>query len=442
MKTISGSKARFFSTVRGALLLSAFFLCSVLLSCNQGQPGSEQAGSEPAASQQRGSERPLPEGPGQEIVQAACVECHTLNRVTRPVGHTPDEWAKIMDDKVKLGIALTGDEILVVTEYLVKNFPDKSIKAVVIPGSVEISIQEWTVPTPGSRPHDPLVAPDGSIWYTGGGANLLGRFDPETAQFKEYPLKTPESGAHGLVADKEGNIWFTAQSGGYIGKLDPKTGQLTEYEMPGPDPIHPHTPLFDQDGILWFTMSADSMVGRLIPETGEVKLFQTPTDDAHPYGMVINSEGIPFFAEHGSNRVGSIDPETMEIREYVLANPDARPRRIAITPDDVLWFSDDGRGTLGRLDPKTGEASEWPSPGGPESNPYGIATVGNIVWYSESGVKPNTVVRFDPETEKFQTRLIPSGGGTVRNMMPSTDGTLWLATSGVNGIARVEVKSN
>ena len=46
-----------------------------------------------------------------------------------------------MDDKVKLGISLTGDQILVVTEYLVKNFPDKSIKAVVVPGSIEVSIK-------------------------------------------------------------------------------------------------------------------------------------------------------------------------------------------------------------------------------------------------------------------------------------------------------------
>ena len=89
----------------------------------------------------------------------------------------------------------------------------------------------------------------------------MGRFDPETAQFKEYPLKTPNSGAHGLVADTKGNIWFTAQRGGYIGKLNPDTGDLKEYKMPGPDPIHPHTPLIDSKGILWFTMSADSMMG-------------------------------------------------------------------------------------------------------------------------------------------------------------------------------------
>ena len=44
------------------------------------------------------------------------------------------------------------------------------------------------------------------------------------------------------------------------------------------------------------------------------------------------------------------------------------------------------------------------------------------IWYSESAVKPNTLVRFDPKTEKFQTWAIPSGGGVVRNMMPTRDG--------------------
>jgi virginiamycin B lyase len=107
----------------------------------------------------------------------------------------------------------------------------------------------------------------------------------------------------------------------------------------------------------------------------------------------------------------------------------------------VIWYADYSRGYLGKFDPKTGKSAEWPSPGGERSQPYGIATVGNIIWYSESGVKPNTVVRFDPKTEKFQTWVIPSGGGVVRNMMAAKDGNLWLATSGVNGIAKVEVQS-
>jgi virginiamycin B lyase len=124
----------------------------------------------------------------------------------------------------------------------------------------------------------------------------------------------------------------------------------------------------------------------------------------------------------------------------MLPNAEIRPRRIAITSDDVLWYLDYARGYLGRFDPATGKASEWPSPGGPRSQPYGIAAVGDVLWYSEAGVKPNTLVRFDPKTETFQTWVIPSGGGVVRTMDVTRDDNLALACSGVNGIVLVQVQ--
>jgi len=55
-------------------------------------------------------------------------------------------------------------------------------------------------------------------------------------------------------------------------------------------------------------------------------------------------------------------------------------------------------------------------------------------------VRPNTLVRFDPKTEKFQTWIIPAGGGIVRNMMTTADGNLVMAESGVNRVALVEIK--
>jgi virginiamycin B lyase len=91
-----------------------------------------------------------------------------------------------------------------------------------------------------------------------------------------------------------------------------------------------------------------------------------------------------------------------------------------VTGDGLVWYSDFARGRLGRLDPQTGKVTEYASPG---------------------GVQPNVLVRFDPATEKFQTWSIPSGGGVVRNMMPTRDGNLALACSGVNGIALAEIKS-
>jgi virginiamycin B lyase len=62
-----------------------------------------------------------------------------------------------------------------------------------------------------------------------------------------------------------------------------------------------------------------------------------------------------------------------------------------------------------------------------------------VIWYSESGVRPNTLVRFDTQTEKFQTWTIPSGGGVIRNMMRTSDGNLVMACSGRNRVALVTI---
>ena len=80
---------------------------------------------------------------------------------------------------------------------------------------------------------------------------------------------------------------------------------------------------------------------------------------------------------------------------------------------------------------------EWPSPSGPQSQPYGIIAIKDVIWYNESAVRPNTLVRFDPKTEKFQSWIIPSGGGVVRNMSVTKDGNLAMAESGVNRVALV-----
>ena len=384
---------------------------------------------------QRGQPVSLPDGAGKEVVEVACVRCHALGQLTSSGGYTREGWVSLLSSMV----ALPQDQARPVTDYLTQHFPEKPRPpAVVIPGSAAVSIKEWMVPSLGSRPHDPLATRDGANWWTGMFATVLGRLDPKTGAMKEYALKTSQSGPHGLVEDASGNVWFTANLKGYIGKLNPATGEVTEYTLPDPKARGPHTPIFDQKGMLWFTLQS-GMVGRLDPRSGEIRLASTPSPNTYPYGIVVNSNGVPFYVDFRGNRVGSIDPVTMVIREYSLPDSDARPRRIAITPDDIIWYTDYARGFLGRFDPKTGQVREWPSPGGRQSQPYGITAVGNILWYSESAVRPNTLVRFDSQTEKFQSWVIPSGGGVVRNMMANRAGNLVLACSGVNRVALVEV---
>jgi len=390
----------------------------------------------PALAQQPGAD--FPEGAGKQVVLETCGGCHDINRLK--IGYTPEGWHTVMRMMQNFGAPIPPDHVAEITNYLIKSFPEgPRPQAALIEGPVDVAIKEWPVATPGSRPHDPLAARDGSIWYSGQLANVLGRLDPASGQIKEYHVNA-QTGPHGLKEDKDGNIWFTGNFASLIGKLDPKTGQVTEFRMPDPAAKDPHSLVFDQDGNLWFTVQQGNKVGRLDPRTGEIKLLTPPTANARPYGIVVNSKNVVFFVEFGAPKVASIDPKTLQIREYPLPDPAARPRRLAIGPDDIVWYSDFARGYLGRLDPADGAVKEWLSPSGPKSQPYGMVFTKGAVWYSESAAKPNTIVRFDPAGEKFQTWAIPGGGDIVRNMDVTPGGEPVLANSLVNKVGLVEVK--
>lgn len=380
-----------------------------------------------------------PESPSKQRFADTCGGCHDINRVR--IGYTPDGWLTVVRMMQNMNAPVPAEEWGAMTEYLIKSFPErKRPEAVIIDGPVKAQIKMWDVPTQGSRPHDPLAARDGSIWWSAQLANKLGRVDPKTGATEEYTLKSAFTGPHGLVEDKSGNIWFTGNLTGLIGKLDPKTGIVTEYPLPDPAAKDPHSLAFDQSGILWFTVQQANMIGRLDPSTGAIKLLTSPTPKSRPYGIQINAQGIPVLVEFGTNKIATIDPKTLAIKEYPLPDAAARPRRLAIGPDGMIWYSDFARGFIGKLDLATGAVKEWPSPSGPKSEPYGMVFSKGAVWYNESGAKPNTIVRFDPSTEKFQSWAIPGGGDIVRNMDVTPDGNPVMANSLTNQVGEVVIK--
>ena len=407
---------------RTSLLLS---LTAALLGCASAAFGQQAA-------------QNFPDGPGKDIVVAVCGGCHDVNRAR--AGYTPAGWNMLQHMMQNFETPIAPEDWPTVTAYLIKAFPERPRPAAaIIPGPVEASIKQWNVPTLGSRPHDPVATKDGAIWWTGQLSNKVGRVDIKTGAIREYTLKTPHTGPHGLREDKDGNIWFTGNHAALIGRLDPKTGVVTEYKMPDPKVKDPHSLEIAADGRIFFTAQQSNTVGRVDPKTGEVKLVQLPTPRSRPYGIMINAKGVPVFCEFGTNKIATLDPETLQIKEYTLPDPASRPRRIALVGDEV-YYSDFARGYLGRLNLVTGAHKEWPSPSGPKSEPYGIVYAKGAIWYNESFAKPNTIVRFDPKTEKFQSWAIPGGGDIVRKMDVTPDGNPVMANSLVNQVGLVEVK--
>jgi len=383
----------------------------------------------------------LPGASGKQLVESVCTGCHGDNRITRSSGYTLEGWTELISTMIDL--SGRPEEETAITSYLATHFPPNDRRAPeLVPGDVQLTFKEWTVPTLGQRSRDPVQARDGSIWWAGQWGNLVGRIDPASGEMTEYPLPAG-SMPHSVTLDSAGNVWYTGNKNATLGKLDPGTGKISVYKMPGPAARDPHTAVFDAQGILWFTLQHSNMVGRLDPATGEIKLVGMKTPGSRPYGIKIDHEGVPWVACNGSNCLVKVDPVTMALEEVALPIAETTVRRLDIADDGMIWYVNSSQGRLGRYDRNTGEIKEWPSPSGPKSHPYAIAVVDGIVWYNESGTRPDALVRFDPETQEFQSWPIPSGGvyaGIVRHMRPTREGDLLIHQSGTNRIILVSVR--
>ena len=372
----------------------------------------------------------LPAGEGERLVREHCSSCHRPEILNRAQGYdTASEWRQLMATMV----VLDEPRANIIAQYLVKHFQSKpELQPTLVEGPIEIEIEEWMVPTLGQRSRDPAEAPDGAIWWTGMWASLVGRLDPLTGEFREYPLPA-SARPHSIVPDDEGAIWYLGNSNGTVGRLNPLTGEVREYKTGLADP---HTGVFHTNGYFYFTAQHAGAVARLDPATGDVLSINT---SPRPYGIKVGPDGYLYVAFNGENAIGQVDPTTLEVNYFLIPHEDTRIRRLDIANDGTIWYVNSSRGKIGHLDPRTGEVREWDSPSGPKSHPYSIAVIDDIVWYNESGQRPDALVRFDPVTETFQSWAIPSGIGIIRHVWVTRNKDLLIHQSSSNRIGRVKV---
>jgi virginiamycin B lyase len=392
----------------------------------------------PVPASAQGKASGLPEGTGKDRVEAVCTACHRAREILNSSGYTLEGWNELTSTMIDL--PRVPEDQKRITQYLAAHFPPNTRRAPkLVPGSARIAFKEWQTPTLGQRSRDPIQASDGTIWWAGQWANVIGRINPATGEMKEYALPA-NAMPHTVTLDAKGNVWYTGNKNATIGYLDPRTEKITEFKMPDPDAKDPHSAVFDAKGILWFTMQLSNRVGRLDPATGDIKIVEMTAPKSRPYGIKIAPDGAPWFACNGRPSIVRIDPATMELTEVKVPGEKGRVRRLDFDGEGNIWYVNSGEGRLGRYDPRTGEIKEWPSPSGPRSHPYAIVVVNRIVWYNESGQRPDTLVRFDPKTETFQSWAIPSGGihaGIIRHMRRTPDGNLILHQSSTNRIILV-----
>ncbi len=296
------------------------------------------------------------------------------------------------------------------------------------PAASEVEVTEWDVPWEHSRPRDPWVESAERVWFVGQRDHYVATLDPQSGEFERIDLEDG-AGPHTVIWNERG-AWYAGNRADHIGLIDAQTGEIERFMLPGEGRRDPHTMDFTSAGDIWFSVQHGNQIGHLDTESGEITLHEVATGGARPYGLLVDDQDRPWVTLFGTNKLATVDASGA-VAEIELPRADARPRRLALPGDGTVWYVDYAGGYLGRYDPASGEVDEWQTPAGHESRPYAMTSDDDgRLWLFETGIFPNRLVGFDPQTESFTEPVeLDSGGGTVRHMVFDPDsGSIWFGT--------------
>ena len=301
--------------------------------------------------------------------------------------------------------------------------------------AMNIVYVEYDLPGPNRMPWSAAPDQQGNVWMPYyGGANKIGKLDPETGTVQEFEVPNPNAvGIHSAYPGPDGNVWLAEFGINKIGKFDPKTGKLVEYAdayAPGKEGLvaggSKHTVRVGADGAAW---ASGTRISRLDPNTQKFIDFDEPA-----YGVELDKNGDCWFSEYNAaGKIGKIDGKTLQVKTW---NPPGSntvySRRIQIDSQGIVWFSQSGAGQIGRFDPKTETFQNFALPG-PNASPYAMNLDRNHnVWYSSEYL--DEVGRLDTATGKVTEYPFPHSEITSREYFLDAQGRMWYATPSNNKV--------
>ena len=172
----------------------------------------------------------LPEGDAKEGVQAMCVQCHQIGRVTG-MHLSRAEWKNTVEDMVRMGAEVPPDWVDPIVDYLALNFPDKSEPAGSPAHVIDVSMEVVRRPAQAT-PQEIVADKNGDIWSTAQGSNRIVSVHRDSMTPREFVLPNVEARPRSVAVGDDNLIWY-ADDRGYIGRLDPATHTVREWAWPG-----------------------------------------------------------------------------------------------------------------------------------------------------------------------------------------------------------------
>jgi virginiamycin B lyase len=294
----------------------------------------------------------------------------------------------------------------------------------------------------GTNPHDVAVdqTKSGPVWFTAQGSGELGKLDPKTGNKTFIKLGnapgSPMNGSapHGIIIGPDDGLWITDEFLKAIVRVDPKTEEIKLFPIPANITNNKlNTATFDKNGVLWFT-DRSGYYGKLDPSEGKVHVWAAPRGQG-PYGIVTTPDGSVYFNSWTGNYTAKIDLKTGNLTILEPPTKDSQPRRIWSDSKGHLWITEWATGKLAQYNPETKKWQEWKLPG-EKPQPYSVyVDEKDKVWVSDFGLQHGTqsMLRFDPDSEKFEVFPLPSDHSNIRQMN-GRPGQVWGAESGLDRI--------
>lgn len=284
----------------------------------------------------------------------------------------------------------------------------------------------------GDGPHDVAPSPDGSVWYTGQRAGVLGRLDPKTGNVERVALGNG-SAPHGVIIGPDGAAWVTDGGLNAILRVDAKSKEVKTWSLPQTrGHANLNTAAFDGQGRLWFTGQA-GIYGRLDPASGEMMLWDAPQGKG-PYGITATPKGDIWWVSLAGNYLAKVDLDSGATEIFEPPNADEGPRRVWSDSGGKLWISGWLSGNVSVFNPADKSWKSWRLPG-ESPRAYSVyVDEQDKVWLTDFGA--NAIVRFDPQTESFESFPSDLSRANVRQML-GRGGEAWGAESGTDRLVVV-----
>lgn len=127
----------------------------------------------------------------------------------------------------------------------------------------------------GPGPYGITATPAGEIYFVSLAGSYLAQVDLETDQAAVIEPPTAGQGARRVWSDSAGRLWVSEWNAGQLGRYDPDTGDWREWPLPGEAP-QAYAVYVDELDAVWVSDFGGNAIWRFEPETEEFRALPQP----------------------------------------------------------------------------------------------------------------------------------------------------------------------